>query len=291
MQGCFLRFNDAEPFDLSWRHLIGTRNPRLITWVLNASINSVVTPDLRKLWGLCPDAKCHLCGHHQASLFHILVGCRVALKQLRYSWRHDSVLITLQDPLQRRLDTHNTSPCKVKLRHINVRTANDPPSKLPSRLPARNAFSSLLGTATDWKLQIDYTKEPVPFPVHICVTEKRPDIVFFSDSLKKVILVELTCPAEENIADARLRKEIKYTPLKAQITENKWTCHIYTIEVGARGFVSGSVPRLLRRLGFTNSNIRNLVRNVSISASRCSFAIYRSYRASKWRWDSLVKIS
>ena len=51
MQGCILRFTDAEPFDLSWRHLIGTRNPRLITWVLNASINSVVTPDLRKLWG------------------------------------------------------------------------------------------------------------------------------------------------------------------------------------------------------------------------------------------------
>ena len=85
MQGCFLRFTDAEPFDLSWRHLIGTRNPRLITWVLNASINSVVTPDLRKLWGLCPSAECLLCGHSQASLFHILVGCPVALHQLRYS--------------------------------------------------------------------------------------------------------------------------------------------------------------------------------------------------------------
>ena len=45
MQGCFLRFADAEPFDITWRHLIGPRNPRLITWVLNASINSVITPD------------------------------------------------------------------------------------------------------------------------------------------------------------------------------------------------------------------------------------------------------
>ena len=52
---------------------------------------------------------------------------------------------------------------------------------------------------------MDFTKEPIPFPVHICVTEKRPHIVFFSDTLKKVILVELTCPAEENIADARLQ--------------------------------------------------------------------------------------
>ena len=106
-----------------------------------------------------------------------------------------------------------------------------------------------------------------------------------------MILVELTCPAEENIADARLRKEIKYAPLKAQITDNNWSCHLFTIEVGARGFVSAFVPRLLRRLGFTNSAIRKLVRHVSICVSRCSFAIYRSYRASKWRWNSLVKIS
>ena len=125
MQGCFLRFGDAEPFDLSWRHLIGTRNPRLITWVLNASINSVVTPDLRKLWGICPDANCPLCGHHQASLFHILVNCPVALAQRRYAWRHDSVLSTVQDPLQRRLDSHNTSPPKM----IKFRTANDPRPK------------------------------------------------------------------------------------------------------------------------------------------------------------------
>ena len=68
--------------------------------------------------------------------------------------------------------------------------------------------------------------------------------MLYSDGLKTVILVKLTCPAEENIADARLRKEIKYTPLKTQITGNAWTCHLYTIEVGARGFVSSSVPHL-----------------------------------------------
>jgi hypothetical protein len=289
MQGCFLRFKDARPFDLSWRHLIGTRNPKLVTWVLNASINSVVTPDLRKLWGVCHDAKCPLCGHSQASLFHILVGCSVALKQLRYSWRHDSVLLTLQDPLQRRIEDHNASPPKPVDQKIKFRSAKNPPPKRRV-VRVKNSSSSILGTASDWKLRIDFTKEPIPFPVHICVTEKRPDIVLYSDSHKTVILIELTCPAEENIADARLRKEIKYTPLKDQIVENDWQCHLYTIEVGARGFVSGSVPRLLRRLGFTNSNIRDLVRRISISASRCSFAIFKSYKVRKWRWVPPVKI-
>ena len=291
MQGCFLRFTDAEPFDLSWSHLIGTRNPRLVTWVLNASINSVITPDLRKLWGLCPTAECHLCGHPQASLFHILAGCRVALRQLRYSWRHDSVLATAEGPLRRRLEQHNASPCIEERRPIRFRSTKEPiPRPTKQKPPTKNADCSVLGSASDWIMQIDYTKQPAHFPVHICVTDKRPDIVLYSVSSRTVILIELTCPAEENICDAQLRKEVKYTPLKDQIKDNDWKCHLWTIEVGVRGFVAGSVRRCLRRLGFTNTDIRNVVRNMSLSASRCSFAIYKSYRAPRWTWNPLVRI-
>jgi len=128
------------------------------------------------------------------------------------------------------------------------------------------------------------------FPVHICVTNQRPDIVLYSDSLRMVILIELTCPAEENITDANLRKEIKYTPLKKQITDNNWACHLWPIEVGARGFVAGSVSRCLRRLGFSNSGNKALMRRMSRSASRCSFYIYRSLRVPTWKWTSLVEI-
>lgn len=313
LQGCYLRFEDTEPFDLSWRHLLGTRNPRLISWVLNASINSVITPDLRKLWGLTPSASCALCGHDQASLFHILVGCRVALQQRRYSWRHDSVLATFVAPLQRRLTCHNRNPPESKSpRRINFLSTNAPqpqpqpslssrlrallgeaaPKSKPSRRRPRplDPASLLLRTASDWKMQVDFTKYPVNFPVHICVTDSRPDIVIYSDNLRTVILIELTCPAEENIADARLRKRTKYTPLKDQIEDNKWSCHLMTIEVGARGLVSGSIPRALRRLGFCNSEIRSVVRNVSISAARCSFAIYRSSTVRTWSWNPLVII-
>ena len=47
----------------------------------------------------------------------------------------------------------------------------------------------MLGSAFDWKLQIDYTQNPVPCPVHNCVMNKRPDIVIYSDSLKVIILI------------------------------------------------------------------------------------------------------
>lgn len=289
MQSCFRRFGDANPFDLSWKHLIGTRNPRLITWVLNASINSVVTPDLRKLWGLTSHSNCPLCGHRQASLFHILVDCSVALSQKRYSWRHDSVLLTLEDKLRQRLSTHNKSPPKKRFK-VEFVSSTSSKKRVSNKKKAGAKMSCLLGSATDWKIIIDYTMAPVVFPVHICVTNERPDVVLYSDSLKTVILIELTCPAEENIADARARKEIKYTPLRDQIQDNNWTCHLRTIEVGARGFVSSSVPRCLRQLGFSHSKSKELSRKVSIAAARCSFAIYKCFKVRKWEWFSPVKI-
>ena len=48
------------------------------------------TPQNKKLWFGESDA-CNLCGEC-GSLPHILSGCRVALAQGRYRWRHDQVL-------------------------------------------------------------------------------------------------------------------------------------------------------------------------------------------------------
>ena len=152
------------------------------------------------------------------------------------------------------------------------------------------SIPSLLECAHDWKVQFDFTKIPVPFPAHICATDSRPDIVIYSDSFKTVILVELTCPAEENIADARFRKSIRYADLKDQIKESGWTCYLKTIEVGARGLAAASVPRLLRLLGFSNSSSRDLTRKLSLACARCSLALYQCHRTKHWSWRTLVKV-
>ena len=49
----------------------------------------------------------------------------------------------------------------------------------------------LLNGASDWKVSADL-KTSLQFPVHIIQTEKRPDIVAWSDSKKSVLLIELT---------------------------------------------------------------------------------------------------
>ena len=58
-----------------------------------------------------------------------------------------------------------------------------------------------------------------------------------------IMLCELTNGAEEGFANAKLRKEGRYATLMANINDDKtnpWTVSLFTIEVGARGFVGYS---------------------------------------------------
>ena len=79
----------------------------------------------------------------------------------------------------------------------------------------------LLSGNTDWHLVVDYTNRNIMFsppPPWIVATSQRREIVLRSVALKKVIMVELTCPAEEGIEAAVERKLRRCTQLK-QVTE------------------------------------------------------------------------
>ena len=75
----------------------------------------------------------------------------------------------------------------------------------------------LLSTATDWQVLIDLDNEPIVFPPTIYATPLRPDIVIWSEEAKIVIWAELTCPAEENIQDAKTRKTERYANLSRRM--------------------------------------------------------------------------
>ena len=94
----------------------------------------------------------------------------------------------------------------------------------------------LLNRASDWKVSVDL-KTSLQFPVLIIQTEKRPDIVAWSDSKKSVLLIELTVPWEENQEEAHKWKKNLYETLCADCMEKSWLCHVIPIEVGCRGFL------------------------------------------------------
>ena len=81
MQGVWLNWEQGVfPFDLSWDNLILGPGSRIVSFVLNATHNSVMTPDLRHICGYVQEPICQLCQvcgkGRQANLHHILAGCQ-----------------------------------------------------------------------------------------------------------------------------------------------------------------------------------------------------------------------
>ena len=101
--------------------------------------------------------------------------------------------------------------------------------------------------ASDWKVLVDL-KTSLQFPVHILQTEKRSDIVAWSDS-KKSVLLELTVLYEENGEEAPKVKKNRYKTSRADCVEKGWVCHMILIEVDCRGFLDYSVISFLSKIG------------------------------------------
>jgi hypothetical protein len=270
------------PFDFSWRNLIHGPGPHVLSFVLNATINCVRTPDMLKLWGYTATAFCPLCGAEQCTLHHILSNCQKALVDKRYTWRHDSILANIEPVLKEHILALNTSPVTASVVPVLMKSfVRSGAQECPSGRP-RGRKHSLLDGANDWELLVDFENHNIVFPPEIYPTPERPDIIIWSNSIRTVVLIELTCPAEEGIEAASLRKVARYTGLIANIGQSGWKGHLLTIEVGARGYVAQSTRHCFRKLGLTGREVSTLCRTLSTVVARCSYAIYLSRSNKLW---------
>ena len=144
----------------------------------------------------------------------------------------------------------------------------------------KNPNMKLLNGASDWKVSADL-KTSLQFPVHIIQTEKRPDIVVWSDSKKSVLLIELTVPWEENREEAHERKKNRYETLRADCVEKGWICHVIPIEAGCHGFIGHSVISFLSKIGITG-------RSLKVTSNRLQTT---ARYASSWIWSKARKFS
>jgi len=141
----------------------------------------------------------------------------------------------------------------------------------------------LLTCAKDWQCLVDYSNQPVIFPPTITATDKRPDIVIWSVTAKKAILIELTVPNEDNIVDAEFRKKNKYGDLVEACRTASWETHLLTVEVGARGFVAGSFRKCLKFLDVSNPTISRTISAASKTALRCSYSLFLARNLPLWK--------
>jgi hypothetical protein len=202
------------------------------------------------------------------------------------------VLNTLQPPLQQLIERYNA------IKEVQLQSSLSIPPLQQSFIsegepapttPAPKREKSLLSGSTDWRLLIDFDKTMVTFPPEITPTNLRPDVIIWSLSSRTVILGELTCPSEEGIKAARIRKLAKYQELVEQIQAERWTVHLRTFEVGVRGFVAFSLRKFLRSLGMSPSHTRSAVCATSRVVARCSHYIFQSHQNRSWHKPNLLE--
>jgi hypothetical protein len=273
---------ETIPFDLSWKNLIFGPGGKIISFVLNATINGCKTPAMMKLWGYKNSDLCSLCEEPKCTLHHILSNCDISLKQQRYTWRHDSVLLHLKHNLSKYLAIHAKRPMRSPKQINFVRKG------FLSRSSVKSSVSRMtyeLDKARDWKLLVDFTKKKSFFPPEVYGTSERPDIVLVSHASHQAILVELTCPAEEGIEAASLLKKGRYTQLLANVNDdpnNPWSASLFTIEGGARGFVAHSMLTFLRKIGMAPRKAKSLCKEISSILARCSYTIFLHKDTQHW---------
>ena len=123
-----------------------------------------------------------LCGYHKCTQFHILVDCPAALRQIRYTWRHDFVLNYIKKTVQNHL-VSLPAPSKS---FINF-------------LRAGEKRRDWLAASDDWELLVDMDHSKIVFPPEILSTSKRPDIVIWSRESKTVVLLKKTSKQQDFI--------------------------------------------------------------------------------------------
>ena len=272
----------TAPFDFTWKNIIwGGISPEVVKFILNASVNWVRTPVLMKLWGYKQECSCCLCGAEKCTLHHILSECKFALCNQRFTWRHDSVLSAIKVALEKHVLVSNTHPIIKHSAHIAFVKAGDKSQR--GHANKKSTSSSLLNKSNDWKLLFDLPGENYVFPPEIYSTAERPDILIWSPRLKQLIMIELTCPAEEGMEAAKVRKQSKYMPLIDQINRNTpWKTSLLTLEVGVRGFVAHSSRLVFIRLGISSRQTTELCNQIGTIAAKCSYAIYLASNATQW---------
>ena len=252
MQGDYLALIMEEGSCVTWRSYLWDIPRGILKFAINAGLNTLPSLDNLKRWGKRVSDRCNFCGNTQ-TLLHVLSNCPVALEQGRYTWRHDSVLSNIIALIR------------------------------PKLVDGSRLYSDLPGFLAPGGGSI---------PPHVLVTNLRPDIFIVNEASQEVILFELTCPWDTNIARSHAFKEDKYAPLIADLSRSYKTYN-FSIEISVRGQVSSGNKSRLKAFVYRVCEdpkpvFKSMVQACSKAALLTSFSVFTARNEPTWENPSLL---
>ena len=133
-----------------------------------------------------------LCSKDVCTTAHILGVFKVLLQQGKNTFKHNNALHKIIAntknfvlSIKETVSSFSRSSIKIVENEVKVLYKRTPPV-------------GTLHHGSDWDILVDLHSNNY-FPAHITFIQVRPDITIFFRSLRKVILIELTCSCEENM--------------------------------------------------------------------------------------------
>ena len=263
-QGAQMRWEVPER-KISHKEMVNMPESRF-AFLMKAVYDLLPTPHNKHVW-FGEEEGCELCGE-RGTLQHILSGCRVALCQGRYKWRHDQVLRELAQCVDERRMENNRSPREEKGGITFVKEGYKKPRQETKVIPPR----CYLDGAEDWKLQVDLDGK-LKVPEEVAETNLRPDMIITSKKLRRMGVIELTVPSEERIEVSSEMKKTKYAAIQREGKARGWGVTVWAVEVGCRGFPASSMAFLLKDLGIGGGERRKRLRRIGEAAEKASKSI------------------
>ena len=252
--------------------LTGMSEDRL-KFLIKSVYDLLPTPANKNKW-FNSNETCLLCGEN-GTLNHILAGCRVALSQGRYKWRHDKVLKELAAAVEGKIVENRGTQGEMKRKIVFVKAGEKNETKKPVQ------EDSILASAKDWKMSVDLGKQ-LKVPTDVAATDLRPDIIITSHKSKQMYIIELTVPTEERIEVSGELKRTKYEVLISEGRRNGWRVRCWAVEVGCRGFPAVSMSTLLREIGLAGKERKKVMEKLGSVAEEASRTIWRASHHKNW---------
>ena len=268
-QGGHLKWEVPER-KISSRDLVNMPEDRF-KFLVKAVYDLLPTPQNKRTW-FGEEGVCKECGEN-GTLTHILSGCKAALADGRYKWRHDQVLRQIAQCVDEKRLQNNAAPKEKGSRSIDFVKAGEKNQKV-----TQHVLGSFLDGAGDWSLTVDLDGR-LRVPEKVAETNLRPDMILLSDKAKRMGIVELTVPSEERVEISGELKRAKYEEIEREGRKKGWAVRVWTVEVGCRGFPAASMASFLKDLGIGGGERRRTLRQLGETAEGCSRTI--------WRWSCM----
>ena len=281
--------DDVLSMNLSWSNMFKLGDS-LVGFALRIVYGTVITPASKSKWDESEDGNCKLCETNRGTIQHILSGCPVSLQQGRYTWRHDKVLKQIFEQVSYHIKNRVNNPKRsTRANDITINFVASGKNNLSSLRKAKNFGNmGIVTAAKDWIVIADIGKR-LKFPDVVQVsTLSRPDLILYSQSIKRIIWWELTSPSEERIEESHELKLTRYADLKLACEAAGWSCYNMAIEVGARGFVAESLQKAATSIGIRGRALKKLVREAGQEALHCSKWIYWLSGNKEWERKNIM---